>query len=47
VAYADLCSGGLGKSFTDNLSFGNQPIIKVVSVLTATLLIYLNKRVSG
>jgi hypothetical protein len=38
--YADECSGRLGKGFADNFSFGNQPIIKVVTVLTATLLIY-------
>ena len=36
----EMCSGRLGKNFTDNLRFGNQPIIKVVTVLTSTLLIY-------
>ena|GEM_PF-4146335 len=34
------CSGRLRVGFTDNLSFGNQPIVKVVTVFTATLFIY-------
>jgi hypothetical protein len=39
-ASADVCSGRLRKDFTDNFSFGNQPIVKVVTVLAATLFIY-------
>ena len=38
--YANECSGRLGKGFTDNLGFGHQPIVKVVTVFTTTLFIY-------
>ena len=38
--YADTCSGRLRVGFTDDFSFSNQPIIKVVTVFAATLFIY-------
>jgi hypothetical protein len=38
--YADECSGRLRIGFTGNFSLGNQPIVKVVTVLATTLLIY-------
>jgi len=39
-ATPDVCSGRLRIGFTDNFSLGNQPIVKVVTVLVTTLLIY-------
>jgi hypothetical protein len=39
-AYADEYSGRLRIGFTGSFSLGDQPIIEVVTVLTATLLIY-------
>ena len=37
---ANVCSGRLRIGFTDNFSLGNQPIVKVVTVFTTTLLKY-------
>jgi hypothetical protein len=39
-ANADVCSGRLRIGFTGNFSFGDQLIVKVVTVLATTLLIY-------
>ena len=41
VRLTPMCSGRLGKGFTDNFSLGGQPIVKVVTVFAATLFIYL------
>jgi hypothetical protein len=40
LGYADEGSGRLRVGFADNLSLGDQPIVKVVTVFTTTLLKY-------
>jgi hypothetical protein len=40
VVYADEGSSRPRIGFTDNFSFGNQPIVKVVTVLASTLFKY-------
>jgi hypothetical protein len=40
AANVDACSGRLRIGFTGNFSLGNQPIVKVVTVLAATLFKY-------